>query len=159
MARYRYVAPIDRLVQTLKYAHDLSVARALGEQLVNLASWPAMDVIVPVPLHATRLAERGFNQAVELARPLVRSRGLPLWLDAVVRTRNTSPQAGSSWAERRRNVRGVFAACRRFDGLRVLVVDDVMTTGATLDEMARCLKTAGAVEVTNLVCARTPSPR
>jgi len=151
--------PIDQLIQRLKYAHDLSVARALGEIMADCADGLGFDAILPVPLHRSRLAERGFNQSVELARPLSRRSGLPMVLEGLRRTRQTPAQAGLSLLARRRNLKGAFAARRRFDGLRVLVVDDVMTTGATLDAVARCLKQAGASEVVNLVCARTPAQR
>lgn len=159
MAAYRYAAPLDQLIQRLKYAHDLSVARALGEIMACVADGIVFDLILPVPLHRARLAERGFNQSVELARPLSRRAGMPLSLAALQRARQTSSQAGLSLLARRRNMRGAFQALGRFDGQRVLVVDDVMTTGATLDAVARCLKQAGASEVVNLVCARTPSQR
>lgn len=159
VAAYRYAAPLDQLIQRFKYAHDLSVARALGEIMADAAEGIVFDAIVPVPLHRSRLAERGFNQSVELARPLSRRSGLPLCLAELQRTRQTSSQAGLSLLARRRNMRGAFQALARFDGQRVLVIDDVMTTGATLDAVARCLKQAGAREVVNLVCARTPAQR
>jgi ComF family protein len=159
VAAFRYGPPLDRLIQGLKYAGDLSVARALGSAMAQVGRTLDFDVIVPVPLHRARLAERGYNQSLELARPLGRAAGRPLWIEALERVRQTPAQAGLSLRERRRNLRGAFAARRRFDGLRVLVVDDVMTSGATLDALARCLRQAGATAVTNLVCARTPADR
>jgi len=115
------------------------------------------DRVLPMPLFPRRLRERGFNQAVEIARPLARAWGLPLRLDAVRRVRDGPPQASLEGAARRRNVRGAFAAdARVVAGRSVLVVDDVMTTGATLDALARELKRAGAVRVENVVLARTP---
>jgi ComF family protein len=159
LAAYQYAMPLDQLIQRLKYAHDLSVARALGEIIADRGEGVGFDAIVPVPLHRARLAERGFNQSVELARTLSRRSGIPLLLDGVRRTRQTPAQAGLSLLARRRNLKGAFQAMHRFDGQRVLVIDDVMTSGATLDAMARCLKRAGASEVVNLVCARTPAQR
>jgi len=159
VAAFRYAAPIDQLIQRLKYAHDLSVARALGEVMANQVDGIDFDAIVPVPLHRTRLVERGFNQSVELARAVRLRAGLSLSLNAIERTRCTPPQAGLSLLARRRNLRGAFQTAECFDGQRVLVVDDVMTTGATLDAVARCLKQAGAQQVINLVCARTPASR
>jgi len=109
-------------------------------------------------LHPLRLAERGFNQAVEIARPYARARGLPLALALVAKVRNAEPQAGLDRAARLRNPRGAFGCDTALNGKRVIVVDDVMTTGATLDELARCLKLCGAAWVGNLVVARTPAP-
>ena len=88
-------------------------------------------------------------------RPLARASGLPMLVDAVVRERDTSPQAGLSPAVRKRNLRGAFGCTRSFAGLSVLVVDDVMTTGATAEEFARTLRSAGARRVENLILART----
>lgn len=154
-----YVMPVDRLVQRLKYAHDFAVARAFVAVTLAYASRPDVDLIVPVPLHPQRLRERGFNQAVEIARPLAHAWRLPLEVHAAERTRLTPPQAGLPWRERHRNLRNAFAFAHDLTGKRVLIVDDVMTTGATLDALARCLKSAGASEVVNWVIARTPPPR
>ena len=148
----KYAFPLDVLVKALKYRHCLS----LGDFFANalLSGMPEADLIMPMPLNRHRLKERGFNQTVEIARPLARRAGLPLDIDGVERVRNTAVQAGLHHDARRRNMRGAFASLRRFDGLRVAVLDDVMTTGATLDAMAQCLKKAGAVDVINLVVAR-----
>ena len=150
-ALYSYVFPVDVLVRAFKYRHRLSLARFF----VNTASvLPEADVIVPMPLHPRRLSERGFNQALEIARPLARAAGLPLEQGRVVRERHTLPQAKLDREARLANPRGAFACRRRFDGLRVMVIDDVMTTGASLDALAHCLKAAGAVAVHNFVLAR-----
>ncbi|MDR1854062.1 MAG: ComF family protein [Azoarcus sp.] len=152
-AAFDYAFPLDVLVKRLKYGHRLAMAdffaAALGET-------PAVDLILPMPLHPRRLRERGFNQAVEIARPLARAAALPLELAGVARVRDTPPQARLDLEARLANLRDAFACRRRLDGLRVAVVDDVMTTGASLDALARCLKENGAKEVTNLVVARTP---
>lgn len=154
-----YVMPVDRLVQRLKYAHDFAVARAFVAATLFTTTRPDVDLIVPVPLHPRRLRERGFNQAVEIARPLARAWRIPLDIRAVERTRLTPPQASLPWRERHRNLRNAFACALDLPDKRVLLVDDVMTTGATLDALSRCLKSAGASEVVNLVIARTPPPR
>ena len=154
-----YVPPVDRLVQRLKYAHDFAIARAFVATVLGDFARPDVDRVVAVPLHRQRLRERGFNQSVEIARPLARAWRLPLELHAVERIRLTPPQAGLPWRERRRNLRDAFACNLDLTGQRILVVDDVMTTGATLDAIARCLKQAGAAKVSNLVIARTPPPR
>ncbi|WP_418648377.1 ComF family protein [Thauera butanivorans] len=160
LALFDYVFPVDVLVLALKYRHQLSVATFLATELRVLGEQIAADVdfILPMPLHARRLAERGFNQAVELARPLAREQALPMELACVRKLRDTPPQASLSRDERLLSPAGAFRCDRALDGLHVLVVDDVMTTGATLDELARCLKAQGAARVTNLVVARTPAP-
>ena len=119
---------------------------------------PQADLVMPMPLHSARLASRGFNQAAELARPLAKCWGLPVLLDGIVRDVDTRPQASLPWKERTANVRGAFRVAGGVEGLRVVVVDDVMTTGATLAELARTLKDVGAVSVENRVVARTPAP-
>jgi len=107
---------------------------------------------VPVPLSAERLKRRGYNQAVEIARHL---RSDALELSMCQRTRDAQPQIELPYGERQRNVRGAFRCTRALNGARIAVVDDVMTTGATLDEIARTLKAAGAAHVENWVVART----
>lgn len=159
IARFTYAAPVDQLVQRLKYGHDFAVVQAFSGAILAAVARLDVDLVVPVPLHRHRLRERGFNQAVEIARPLARAWGLPLALDRVTRVRDTSAQAGLARKARQANLRSAFACRDALDGRRVLLVDDVMTTGATLDALARCLKKQGAVEVGALVVARTPSPR
>ncbi|WP_246116181.1 ComF family protein [Denitromonas halophila] len=113
-------------------------------------------MIVPVPLHVGRLAERGFNQALEIARPLGRAWQIPVVARGVTRTRVTADQVGLSWQARKKNLRDAFDCDISVNGARVLLIDDVMTTGATLGALAACLKKAGAAAVSNLVIARTP---
>jgi ComF family protein len=115
-----------------------------------------VDAILPVPLHRLRLAERGFNQAVDLARPLARVRGVPLLYNALDRVRHTAPQFGLSVPQRRENIRGAFQVPRphRVKGRRILLVDDIITTGATVAECAKVLKKAGAAQVAVLALAR-----
>lgn len=156
-ARYRFDFPVDAMVHALKYRHRLALA-AYFAQALSRAGLPQADLVLPMPLHARRLAERGFNQAVEIARPLARELGVGLDLTSVRRLRDTAAQAGLTREERQRNLRGAFVSESRFDGLRVLVVDDVMTTGASLDALAAVLKRQGAARVENLLVARTPPP-
>lgn len=153
-ALYSYVFPVDTLIHALKYRHRLSLARFFADTAVK-RGMPEADVVVPMPLHPKRLAERGFNQALEIARPLARAAGLPLERESVVRERYSPPQVTLAREARLTNPRGTFACHSQFDGLRVMVVDDVMTTGASLDAIARCLKAAGASAVYNFVIART----
>jgi ComF family protein len=144
------------LIWALKYHRRLEMARILGEQLAQgLASAPReVDLVVPVPLHRARLHERGYNQSLELARPIARYLGLRLDFNCLQRIRATAPQAGLAPAERRRNVRGAFAATPAVKKLKVAVVDDVMTTGHTANAVAQCLRKAGAREVHVWVVAR-----
>jgi ComF family protein len=153
-AAFRYAFPIDKLVQALKYQRRLATADFLADAMLA-AGTPAGDLVVPLPLSAQRLRERGFNQAAELARPLARALKLPLELDGCTRSRDTAPQAMLPWKERRRNIRHAFECAIDLGGQSVIVVDDVMTTGATLDEFARTLKAHGAARVSNWVAART----
>lgn len=157
-ALHLYVFPVDRMVQALKYRGDLSMAPYFGLDLGTVLPTRTYDLVVPMPLHARRLRERGFNQAVEIARHLAQARGLRLESESVRRVVDTPPQADLPWRERKANMRGAFECDIRLDGRRVLVVDDVMTTGASLDALARAIKLAGAARVENLVVARTPPP-
>jgi ComF family protein len=153
-AAFAYAFPMDKLVQQLKYAHRLAIADFFAGELLA-CDLPRADLVVPLPLSARRLRERGFNQAVEIARPLARSLGIPLLLDGCARVIDTAPQAMLPWKQRRKNVRHAFECSMDISGRSVIVVDDVMTTGATLDEFARLLKDHGAVRVTSCVVART----
>jgi ComF family protein len=151
---FRYEFPVDRLIQSLKYAHRLASADFLGRQMAKLACELHADLILPVPLAPARLKERGFNQALEIARPLARALGVPLETHRIHRRRDTAPQASLPWKERRQNIRHAFACDLDLYGKRVIVIDDVMTTGATLDELSRTLKACGAARVENCVLAR-----
>jgi ComF family protein len=158
-AALSYDFPADALIHALKFRGELSLATFLADFLRNeIRPGERIDCVVPVPLSTTRLRERGYNQAVELARPLARAAGATLELTLCERTRDAPPQTELPWAERSRNVRGAFRCTRSLAGMTVAVVDDVMTTGATLDEIASTLKAAGAHRVVNWVVARTSPP-
>ena len=159
VAALSYDFPADALIHALKFGGELSLAPFLGQLLrQEIISGERIDCIVPVPLSARRLRERGYNQAVELARPLARAARAPLEPGLCERTRDAPPQTELPWAERGRNVRGAFRCTRSLVGANVAVVDDVMTTGATLNEIASTLKGAGALRVVNWVVARTSPP-
>lgn len=149
----RYDAPVDGLLARFKFHAGLAAGEVLARLIVAIVDAPAADLIVPVPLHRGRLGQRGYNQALELARPLARAWHVPLALQALQRVRATAAQSELTAPERRRNVRGAFAA-RDVDGRRVLLVDDVITTGSTVREAARTLLAAGASEVRVLAAAR-----
>jgi len=153
-AVFRYEFPVDSLIQSLKYAHRLASADFLGRTLAQLATPHRPDLILPVPLSAARLAQRGFNQSLEIARSLALSLGAPMEISYVHRRRDTAPQASLPWKERAKNIRHAFECEIDLTGKTVLLVDDVMTTGATLDELARTLKAHGAARVENRVLAR-----
>ena len=158
---FAYRFPLDRLVQRFKYAGDLALGRWLGEALadrVALAPQPRPDVLVVPPLGTGRLRERGFNQALELARVVARRVALPVSRDGVVRVHDTAVQAALPRAARLANLRGAFRCEGDFRGHDVAVVDDVLTTGATAEAMARALADAGARQVRIWAVARTPEP-
>lgn len=141
--------PIQPAVHDLKYNGVRDLACPLGE--IMAAGWPrtglAADVIAPVPLHRARRAERGYNQSGLLAQVLGERIGVPVDENLVIRQRATRPQVGLGQVERRENVAGAFVCRQPAAGLRVVLVDDVCTTGATLEACAAALKAAGAVAV------------
>ncbi len=149
---------VASLLRRHKYGLDQSLGRALAEYLDGSLPLDAdgYDVVMPVPLHRARLRWRGFNQAALLGVALARRLRCPLDATTLTRTQPTPPQTARDRAERARNVRGAFAVRRpaRVAGLRVLLVDDVMTTGATVDECARVLRAAGARRIDVLTLAR-----
>ena len=157
-----YAVPVDRLVLQLKFGARLALAPWMAgrmrEALRARRDLALPELLCPVPLGPRRLVERGYNQALELARPLSAALGIPLAPRLLLRQLDTAAQSGVAPGERRRNVRGAFALAdgEAVAGRHVGVVDDVMTSGHTLDELAGVLKRAGAARVTNLVFARTP---
>jgi ComF family protein len=159
VAALAYEFPADVLIQALKFRGELALAPFFADLLAErLAPCERIDLVVPVPLSARRLRRRGYNQAMEISRPLAVAVGAPLDAFACARSRDTREQAALPWSERGANVRGAFRCVRPLAGATVAVVDDVMTTGATLDEMAATLKRAGAGRVVNWVVARTAPP-
>jgi ComF family protein len=153
-------APLALAVQVLKYARRRALADALGQLLAERYPFAPTAVLVPVPLHISRLRERGFNQAVLLARRLGRARGLAVVSRALVRTRATHAQPGLTAAARRTNLAGAFALRPGtvVAGLELVLIDDVLTTGATADACARVLSAAGAARVDVYTVGRAPHP-
>ncbi|HET9733656.1 MAG TPA: ComF family protein [Burkholderiales bacterium] len=157
VAALAYEFPADVLVQGLKFRGELALAPLLGQMLAaRLPRGTRVDYILPVPLARARLRERGFNQALEIARPLAVATGCKLAPHLAERSRDTPPQLDLPLEERARNVRGAFRCAQVPARAEIALVDDVMTTGATLDELAATLKRAGAARVVNWVVARTP---
>lgn len=148
--------PVDALLRRYKYAGFLSMAELMGCLLAaQVRDVCRPDLVIPMPLHPSRLQQRGFNQAAEIARVVCAQAALPLELHACSRTRATPPQAGLALPARRKNMRGAFACAADLSGKRIALLDDVMTTGASLNELARCIKDAGAAHVECWVVART----
>lgn len=158
VAALAYEFPADALVHAFKFRGELALADPLAQALLARPV-PEAERIVPVPLSAERLKQRGYNQALELARRLSRATGMALDFAACERRKDTAPQSDLPLAERVKNVRGAFRCAGDVRGRTIAVVDDVMTTGATLDELAATLKAAGAARVVNWVVARTLPPR
>ena len=154
IALFRYDFPVDRLIQALKYGHQLPLAAWFGHCLSRKIVAAEHDLILPLPLHPSRLQTRGFNQSTEIARAISRASGIPMNTHSLTRSRATPPQAALPLKERAKNVRGAFECSADLGGQRVLLVDDVMTTGSTLRECARILKLHGATQITVVVAAR-----
>jgi len=158
-AAFVYACPIDRLLPRFKFHGDLAAGRLLAQLATDVfAMCERPDALVAVPLHCVRLRTRGYAQALELARPLARALGIPLCRNALMRLRATDPQSRLDAPQRRRNVRGAFVAVAGAKALpaHVALVDDVMTTGATLHAAANVLLRAGVERVDAWVCARVP---
>jgi len=180
-----YEYPVDHLVRRFKFHRNFACGQLLADELVftlrrldlrlpdlplpdlplpdlplpdlPLPDLPLPDLLLPVPLHFTRRFQRGYNQAEFLARSVGKALGLPVRVDLLHRTRRTTAQSGLDRAERRKNVRGAFD-CHNLAGARVALVDDVLTTGTTLEACARAARKAGASQVSIWVAARVPSP-
>ncbi len=156
---YSFAYPVDKVIHEFKYLGAVFwggfLAKAVARRGLALET-PLPQALVPVPAHPRRLAERGFNQAVELARGIGRELDIPVFTDTVARIGSHPPQVGLSANQRRRNVRGAFAAVGLPPGVhRVAIVDDILTTGATARELARVLLRSGADQVQVWVVART----
>jgi ComF family protein len=160
IAPWRYAFPADRLLRAFKYGGHLALADAFAAALAQAIAErcaPLPDCVVPIPLSDARQRMRGFNHAREIARGVALHTGVPLCA-GLRRVRDAPPQAGLARAARLRNVRGAFLFDRRLDGQVIAIVDDVMTTGATLGAAALAALHAGAARVDAWVVARTPRP-
>lgn len=157
-AAFVYDFPLNELIQSLKYQRRLASVSFLAEALISLTQHVAQiarpDIIIPVPLASVRLSFRGFNQSIELARPLAAHMQMKIARTTAIRSRDTVPQVSLPPKERVKNIRNAFECNADLSGKTVWVIDDVMTTGATLNELARVLKLQGAARVENFVVAR-----
>jgi ComF family protein len=164
IAAFSYAFPIDRLIHSLKYQGRLALAEWCADAILarreraNIAISPRPHRLIALPLAVERQRERGYNQALEIARVIATRTGIPLLARGFSRVRTTPPQAALPWTERAQNVRGAFECDLDLSGLTVALVDDVMTTGASLAEAGKILKASGAVSVENWVVARTLPP-
>lgn len=162
-AVFLYAYPIDAMIQHYKYGASLSLSQSFGqlihEKIRLINNFDAIDLIIPMPMHPTRLKERGFNQALEIAKVLDKSfnknNTSKLNYQSVIRQTLTPPQASLPLKERVKNIKGAFKINKNITGKRIAIVDDVMTTGASLNELAKTLKQAGATHVECWVIART----
>ncbi len=158
-AAFEYRFPLDRLVQRFKYAGDLAIGRWLALELAGrVREEERPEVLVPMPLTAARLRERGFNQAAQITRVVSKSLGVPAALQVVERVRDAPSQSGLGRRARRANLRGAFRCRASLRGRHVVLVDDVITTGASADAVCAVLKRAGAARVDVWAIARTPEP-
>lgn len=153
-AAYTYAWPLAALIRQFKYAGNLALARLFAEAMCESITRP-VDLIIAMPLAPTRLRARGFNQALELARIVSTATRTPFAASACRRVRDCTPQAMLPWRQRAKNIRGAFVCDADVSGMCVAVVDDVITTGSTLNELARTLRKAGAQEVHGWMVART----
>jgi ComF family protein len=157
LAVFSYHYPVDRLLQHYKYHDMLQLARSFASLLQHKLGTrhSQIDLIIPMPMHQSRLQQRGFNQALEIARIIGHNMQIPLDYQSCQRIKSTPPQAGLAFKERIKNIRGVFHCTADLHGLNLAVVDDVMTSAASLNELAKTLKQAGAARVECWVIART----
>ena len=155
-----YKGPVRQAIHRLKYKRNIGLGEVFGRRLMDCMlklRWQ-VDAIIPVPLGIARLAQRGYNQASLLARPVAWGLGLDYLPQALQRVRETRSQVDLSVLERKRNVTGAFhARCDQVRGRRILVIDDVATSGATIDACAAALLEGGAVQVYGLTLARAVS--
>ena len=160
IAAYPYCEPISHWISKLKFQHELIYADVLGHLLTEKIKtcWQSHrtppTVILPIPLHQERLQERGFNQAIEIARPISHILNIPLDIAGTRRVKHTTAQTSLSGAERRRNLANAFASSHSYKGKSIAVLDDVITTGQTVYEYCTLLKSQGAESIAVWCCAR-----
>jgi ComF family protein len=155
-AAFSYSFPLDKLIQHMKYSEQLALAHAFAGKLAQRIDNTALpDYVIPMPLHPVKLRERGFNQSALIAAKVVREHGLTLLHDVCQRVRDTPPQSALPWKDRKKNVRNAFRCDVDLIGKRVALVDDVLTTGASLNALAEAVHKSGASEIIAWVVART----
>lgn len=159
-ALFPYQAPIIQLIIQLKFRHQLSHAQAFARFFIKAiqkqwyAKKPLPDLIIPVPLHPIRLRERGFNQALEIAKPIAKALGLPIDNHGAKRIKHTVAQSSLPARERKQNIANAFSVHRNYTGLSIALIDDVITTAHTVTEISAILKQHGAKRIDVWCCAR-----
>ena len=155
-AAFGYSFPVDRLIQLMKYREQLALAQTFAEKLlqrIDKSNLP--DYVIAMPLHPAKLKSRGFNQAQLIAAPLAKSLHLPLLNHACHRLRDTPSQTSLPWKERSKNMRGAFDCDMDLSEKHVALVDDVLTTGASMNALAEAVQKMGADKISAWVIART----
>ena len=154
-ALYHYGGPLGTAIHRFKYRGRTDLAGPLARLMLPAAARyrGKVDCVMPMPLHRNRLRERGYNQAALLARPIAKALSVPLRWD-LRRVQHSAPQVGLTTSERAQNIRDAFACLTDLNGARVLLIDDVMTTGATLSAGSEALRDAGAGALFTLTLAR-----
>ncbi|MDD5301275.1 MAG: double zinc ribbon domain-containing protein [Gallionella sp.] len=155
-AVFGYAFPLDKLIQTMKYGEQLALAHAFAKKLalgINKNDLP--DCVIPMPLHPAKLRKRGFNQSLLLATETARELGIELLPDTCQRVRDTPPQSALPWKERKKNMRDAFCCDVDLTGKHVALVDDVLTTGASLNALAGAVQKRGVSKISAWVVART----
>ncbi|MFA6409196.1 MAG: ComF family protein [Gammaproteobacteria bacterium] len=152
IAPFLYAEPIDRMILALKFGQDLKYARLLGKLLtekllLKYQHLPKPEVIIPIPLHKKRLAERGYNQALEIARYVGKEMQIRVDTQSCERAKNTLAQSSLSHKDRKNNISGAFKLRKNLRAKHVVILDDVTTTGNTVTELSETLKCAGAARI------------
>jgi len=159
VAVFGYSFPLNKLIQAMKYGGQLALAHAFARKMAQDIGTDALpDCLIPMPLHPSKLRERGFNQSLLLAELIARDHDLKLLPDACKRVRDTPPQSALPWKERKKNVQNAFHCDIDLTGMNVALVDDVLTTGASLDALAAAVRQRGATGISAWVVARTLPP-
>jgi ComF family protein len=154
-ALFRYAFPINAMLQQYKYGQAMYLAETLATLIVEQLNLDARARLLPMPLHPDRLQVRGFNQSLEIARLISQKTGMNFDYTSCQRVKSSPPQASLSLKERVMNMRNAFSCTQNLAGQHILLLDDVMTTGATLNSLAKTVKQAGAAKVSCIVAART----
>ena len=163
ISAFEYRFPVDKLIVEFKFSQQLIIGKALAYLTAEIilqqtAEADLPDLLVPVPIHPKRLRQRGFNQALEIADVISQRLKIPVDYQSCSRIINTTSQKSLSAKGRRSNLKGAFFVNRSFTDQSIAIVDDVMTTGATAEALARCMVSAGARNVQVWTLARTPDP-
>jgi len=157
-ALYRYQYPINFLIQAMKFHNKIIIAKSFGRLLaekIYAEGRPLPECIIPVPLHRSRIRQRGYNQSLEIVRAAAKDLTIPIAINACNRNRPTRPQTSLKIDQRKKNVIKAFDIVKNFNCDHVAIVDDVMTTGHTVNELVNALSRAGIARIDIWVCART----